>query len=474
MNVLVIDIDSLRRDRIGAYGHDAPTTLNIDEVAADGVRFENYYVANSPCMPSRAGFVSGRYGVNNGVETHGPTAQVLESPSNVTDRYGNWAFGRGPMRGGDYRTLPEVVFEDRELHTGAVSSFTRHPAPYLYQVWHEYHQPQEPASFVADSEIGPVAEYFQTRGETVADLALDFLDRNDDGEFFLYAQFWDPHAPFNRSDDEEAEFADTPLPPYPTADQIDDHADWDQMSAATDEGALAFPIRDREALRRLYAGYDAEIRYADEHVGRLFDRLREQGRYDDTLIVVLADHGEEFGEHGVYRNHWSTYEGTQNVPLIVKPPADAAVEPGARDQLVTNVDVAPTLTDYVGADTPDGWQGRSLRPLIEGEDVDWRDHVVLDHGLTTVQRAIRTDRWKLIRTYHPGLWPDQLPDYQLFDMQSDPWEQTNLAPERPELVDDLEAEMAQWVERHVGIGGDPLREVARDGPLVSMRHIVGE
>jgi len=406
MNVLVIDIDSLRADRVGVYGHDEPTTPNIDEVAADGVYFTNYYVANSPCMPSRAGFVSGRYGINNGIETHGPTQQVLESPSTVTDRYGNWAFGREPLRGGDYRTFPEVFFEAREHYTGAVSSFTRHPAPYLYGAWDEYHQPQDPASWVADSEIGPVAEYFMTRAETVADRALTFLERNADDDFFLYAQFWDPHAPYNRSDEEEEAFADTSLPPYPTEEQIADHQDWDQMSAATDDGALAFPIEDREALRRLYAGYDAEIRHADEQIGRLFDVLRERGVYDDTLIVVLADHGEEFGEHGVYRNHWSTYEGTQNVPLIVKPPVDAVVEPESRDHLVTNVDLAPTLTDYAGLKPADGWQGRSLRPLI--------------------------------------------------------------------AVDDLEGRLAHWVERHVGIDGDPLREVARDGPLVSMRHIVGQ
>ncbi|WP_255475238.1 sulfatase [Halapricum sp. CBA1109] len=148
----------------------------------------------------------------------------------------------------------------------------------------------------------------------------------------------------------------------------------------------------------MLAAYDAEIRYVDRHLGRLLDTLESQGRYEDALIVLLADHGEEFGEHGLYSEHWSTHEGTQRIPLVVKPPGGAARE--RSDALVTNVDIAPTVADYAGLARPAAWQGRSLEPLVAGDDPEWRERVVLDHGLYTAQRAVRTERWKFVRTYH--------------------------------------------------------------------------
>jgi arylsulfatase A-like enzyme len=219
-----------------------------------------------------------------------------------------------------------------------------------------------------------------------------------------------------------------------------------------------------DKLQQMLAHYDAEIRYADEHVGRVLDHLKERGLYDETLIVVTADHGEEFGEHGLYREHWSTHEGTQHVPLLIKPPASASFDPGERDHLVTNVDMPPTLAEYAGIDVPKGWQGRSLRPVIEETDDDWRDSIVVDHGLYTAQRAVRTDRWKFVRTYHPGMWGGVLPNRQLFDLQADPWEQEDVSEERPEVVADLEADLASWAEAHVGWGEDALHRTARLGP----------
>jgi len=147
--------------------------------------------------------------------------------------------------------------------------------------------------------------------------------------------------------------------------------------------------------------------------------------------------------------------------MLVKPPGGA--DGGAREDLVTNVDVAPTVADYLDLPRPAGWQGRSVRPLVEGAvGTDWRDHLVLDHGLYTAQRAVRTDRWKLVRTSHDGLW--DLPGRQLFDLDTDPWEQENVAEDYPEVVDRLSTTMAVWADRHRGHREDSLRRVAREGP----------
>jgi arylsulfatase A-like enzyme len=291
----------------------------------------------------------------------------------------------------------------------------------------------------------------------VVDRGLSFLEEHGDEPFFLYMQFWDPHTPYNRSSDEVDAFDDGYVPPYPTSEQIDDHRDWDTWRSAGTEG-----VADREDLARILARYDAEINYVDDQLGRLVGYLRREGLYDETLLVVTADHGEEFGEHGLYREHWSTHEGTQHVPLLVKPPADEPVETGPREHLVTNVDMAPTLADYAGLDAPAQWQGRSIRPVVADTGAPGRDRIVVDHGLYTAQRAVRTDRWKFVRTYEDGLW--DLPDRQLFDMQGDPWEQENVADDYPDVVDELETEMVEWAERHRGRAEDELHAVAREGP----------
>lgn len=438
MRVLYIDVDSLRPDHTTPYGYGKPTTPNLATLAEDGVVFDRAYAAASPCMPSRAAALTGRYGINNGVVTHGARGRTLNDPSMWDD----WSGDRS-----DWWTLPEVCFHER-MPTGAVSSFPRHPSPWFYHLWHEFYQPQEPPDD---------GEHFQTpRAETVADLAAAFVDDHADDEFFLYTQFWDPHTPYNRSSEAVETFRDGDLPPYPTDEQIADHQ-VDSWRSAAAEG-----IDDRNDLADVLARYDAEINYADAHVGRLLDDLRDNDIYDDTLIIVTADHGEEFGEHGLYREHWSTYDGTQRVPLLIKPPADMPVDPGRRDHLVTNVDVAPTIASYLGIEQPSQWQGRSLRPVVEDANARSRERVVTEHGLYTAQRAVRTDRWKLVRTYHPGLW--DVPDVELFDVEADPWEQTDVAGDYPDVVDGLMETMAVWVEERVGREEDALHAVAREGP----------
>ncbi|QLH78448.1 sulfatase-like hydrolase/transferase [Halosimplex rubrum] len=343
-----------------------------------------------------------------------------------------------------------------------MSSFPRHPATWFSHLWHEFHQPQE--------EPG---EGFQSPyGEEVTAIATDILDRRAD-DLFQYVQYWDPHGPYRRSDEEVERFSEYPTPPYPTAEQIEEHRTWDAWRSASEPGVAdeglrhvdADAIEDRAALDELISHYDAEIRYVDRWVNELLDGLREHGTSDETLVVLTADHGEEFGEHGVYREHWSVHDGTQRVPLVVKPPASIEYESGSRDQLVTNVGLAPTIADYAGLELPDAWQGRSLCPLIAGEESDWRDHIVVDHGLYTAQRAVRTDRWKFVRTYNPGHWGGVTSDHQLFDMEDDPWEQTDVSGDHPDVVEELETKLLRWAEDHRSENEDSLRRTTREGPF---------
>lgn len=444
MTTIYIDIDSLRPDHVGAFGYEGGTTPNIDALADDGVVFERAYCANSPCLPSRAGTINGRYGIDTGIETHGKASQQIRRPATMVD----WA--GGPDEALDleeWYTLPELFYENDARSLG-VGSFPQHPAPWFYHVWNEYHQPKSPTT----------DDFQAIEAEHIVERALEVIERNQGEDALLYVQLWDPHAPYNRTDEEIEPFQDEDHHPYPTQADIDRHQEWDAWRSASHMN-----IETQTDLDEMVSHYDAEVHHADEQLGRLLDRLKSLDLYEDATIVLSGDHGEEFGEHGLYREHWSTHEGTQHVPIIVKPPADEPVETSTRSELVTNVDIAPTIADYAGFERPERWQGRSLRSVIEGTTDNWRDYIVIDHGLYTAQRAVRTDRWKYIKTYHPGMWNSVVPEEQLFDMVNDQWEQENVLNEHGDVVTKLRGLLDEWVDGH-SEGDDPLQAVARDGP----------
>jgi arylsulfatase A-like enzyme len=165
---------------------------------------------------------------------------------------------------------------------------------------------------------------------------------------------------------------------------------------------------------------------------------------EETAIVVSADHGEQFGEWGVYGDHCAAASAVQNVPLVVAWPGVTPADRVCPD-LVLNVDLAPTLCELLGLPVPPGWDGTSLARQLRGEAApDWREHVVYTHGLYCCQRAVRTHRWQLTRTYHPGTFLHE--QVQLHDMAADPYQTANLAPGRPEGVDPLQqvVETGPW------------------------------
>lgn len=443
MNVILIDIDSLRADQLGVYGQEADVSPEIDSLGEDSTVFTNAYTAGSPSLPSRASMLYSRFPVHHHVETHGTMGQTLNHPY-------NWSFEAKKNWDGDlsdWWSLPEALFRN-SVKTCAVSSASRYPASWMFNFWHEYHQPEESG--------GEKSTFATVDAEEVADISLDFLERTDE-DFMLYMQFWDPHVPLRRPEKEVEKFEDAEIPEKPTEEQIKKHQDWETKNSASQKD-----INSREDLRELYASYRAEINHVDEQIGRIIGFLKQEGIYEDTLIVLTSDHGEEFGEHGVYQEHWSTNEKIQKIPLLVKTPDKAVSEP-VIDDLVSNTDIAPMIAEFLGIDEPGKWQGRSLKPLIEDESFDWREFLVLDHGLHTAQKSIRQGKWKMIQTLHSGDWKDKIQEMQLYDLEEDPLEQNNLALEKPKLVERLKTKMDLWREQRMA-GSDPLEKVAERGP----------
>jgi arylsulfatase A-like enzyme len=212
----------------------------------------------------------------------------------------------------------------------------------------------------------------------------------------------------------------------------------------------------------MVTGYDAAIAYADHHVQVVLDELDRQDVLDDAVILISADHGDAFGEHGIYSDHVCADECIHHIPLIVRWPGVTPTGQ-ASDALVCNVDLAATLCDLLGIPVPSGWDGLSFAPQVRGAEGGGRDHLVWGCALYAVQRAVRTPTHLMVRTYDDdgyGFAP-----VELYDMEQDPYQTTDLAEEQGVLVNDCCHLMEEWVDQQRARDGwptDPLFEVLRE------------
>jgi arylsulfatase A-like enzyme len=224
-------------------------------------------------------------------------------------------------------------------------------------------------------------------------------------------------------------------------------------------------------LRRNMDGYDCGILYADKKVGEVMAKLQELGVYEDTMIIVSSDHGENQGELGIYGEHGTSDLITHRIPMIVKMPGQR--KPHVDNGLHYNIDLLPTFADMVGQDKRASWDGKSFYPaLTEQNECGW-DYLVLSQCAHVLQRSVRWGDYIYIRTYHDGyhLFPDEM----LFNVKEDFHEQHNLAEERPDLCGHGARLLLDWETRMMKSSKsatDPLWTVFQEGgPLHARGHL---
>ncbi len=467
MRVLYLDIDSLRPDHLGCYGYCRDTSPNIDRVAAGAVRFTNCYTPDAPCLPSRTAMFSGRFGIHTGVVNHGGTAAdplPVGRPREFMSSLWNTAW-------------PALIAR-QGLYPCCVSPFPqRHSAFHVLAGFREWHNAGKNGTETAD-EIFPAAR--------------DWLEKNANGEnWFLHVNFWDPHTPYQAPESFGNPFAGEPLDDWLTAELLaEQYASYGPHSAHDPplQGTGRFPrmpdeIATLDDYRRWIDGYDCGVRYADEHVGRLLNVLADQGVLDETAIIVSADHGENLGEHNVYGDHQTADYCTSRIPMIVNWPG---VAPRADDRLLYNVDLAAAVVEKLGGAVPgtgrgwssalpDGmlpWDGHAALVQLDGADPTCRrDSLVVSQCAWACQRAVRWDRWLLIRTYHAG-WKAFRP-VQLHDVVDDPHMTVDRTSDRPDLVNHGLAILEGWVADQMAVSRhqfDPLWNVMREGGPLHTRN----
>jgi arylsulfatase A-like enzyme len=431
----------------------------MDAIAREGVTFTNCHCANSPCVPSRASLFLGRFGFNTGIVAHHGSGELL--------RRGDMFQGHG--RDMERPTLQMQLWA-KGIKTATFSCFhDRHNAWWFTAGWEEIHT------------------FTRKRGQERADeVNAAFLPwlrehgRNDN--WLAHVHYWDMHSSYRVPAEWVDSFREVPGPDWPDQDAIDQHQSLYGPRTATDLyagyerngaggytrpiGYMPDSIQTEEDFKMLIDGYDASAAYVDHHIGQIVSELEGMGILDDTAIVISGDHGDSFGEHGQYMDHGIANESVHNIPMIIRWPGVTKRHVRC-DELVYGMDLAPTLCELLDVPVPSRWDGRSFAAALHGEKFAGWPYQVWDHGIYTFTRAVRTDKWLMIRVLHPGLYPYDDP-VMLHDLEEDPHQTTNLAQDRPDLVGELTSKMEEWRQEQIHKGGspDPLEEMVGTGPFL--------
>ncbi len=448
MRIIYLDIDSIRPDHMGCYGYSRNTTPNLDRIAAQGVRFNHVYTAASPCVPSRASFMSGRFGINHGALTHwGRGGQFYYPEGDFHSE--EMPFFTRYLRQADYRTITFSSFGDR------------HHAWWYFAGWNEVHTHSLKGGNEDAHEVNAaVLPWIKQHGK--------------EDNYFLHIQYWDPHARYTYPKQYAEQFANEPAPEYPDETEIarhhsDDHPrsatflHWSDDYSKIPQDTMPLEIANRQDFKKLIDGYDGGISYMDKFVGEILDTYREMGIEDEICFIISADHAESFGEQGIYMEHGMATESVHHIPLIMKFPG--LTKAGhVNDDLIYNVDVMATVADMLGLPKPSGWDGTSFLPALSGEELNGRDYIVMEHGLYACQRAVRDHRWYFIHTYHEGFY--QFPQTMLYDLSNDPNQTTNVADQHPDIVALMKERLHLWVEGNMAKNNreiDPMQDIINSG-----------
>jgi arylsulfatase len=403
-DVFLLTVDALGARHVGFLGYDRETTPRLDELAARGRQGRTCIAQSSHTRESM--------------------------PSLFYSAY--------PFQLGEVGPVPD----DRptiatELDDAGYATAGFHSNPYLSRAY------GFDRGFDAFDDTLPLAKnrlltfvhrvinHFQlqpyTRAEDLNRKGLDWFDSTTAERRFLWLHYMDPHGPYQPPDRTQRLFRDE------TIGRREAKRLWrrtvDEPETITDE--------ERETLIDLY---DAEIRYTDEMIGAFVDELKARGLLDSSLIVVAADHGDAFGQHGIYGHPRQLYEELIHVPLLVLDPSDSA---SRIERPVENIDIGPTILDAIDRDVPPEFEGKPL-----GDGVDTPDDSMDGDGgpaafaeahgegddVDIDRFAVRTDRYKYIVELDAG---DELATQQLYDLSTDPDERTNVQRERTDVREHL-------------------------------------
>jgi arylsulfatase A-like enzyme len=394
-NILLISLDACRPDRLGCYGHSRNTSPFIDSLAASGIRFESAFINTHGTPPSHTTMFSSLYQEQHGVQLDGapPDGQVDRIPASVF-------MVQEILRGNGYITVGVSGGGNMNRKIGFGRGFV------------EY-----------DDRPG--------RASAQKNRLLELVDRHHDPARPLYMLYhtYEVHSPYQPPAPWDTHFGVYPSTVEPTSEFL---------LSIVNEAATAL---DDDDINHLLALYDGGIRFTDTVLEDLFAALEARGILDSTLVIITADHGEEFGEHGGLLHRGTLYEELVRVPLIMW---GAGVPKDVVDQrLVSSIDLMPTILAAAGVEAP---------RAVAGRDLLSPDAAPLDENLVFLQYGrrlygVRSHRWKLIENTAKD-------SYELYDLETDPAELVNRYSEQLEVAAELSGHLEDW-KSSIGEPRDP-------------------
>ncbi len=454
-NILMLCTDQQRFDTLGCYGNSHAKTPNLDRLAAQGAMFEQCYVQNTICSPSRASLFTGMYARNHGLWANGvamPDHRKMFTRVLADAGYDCGMVGKQHLSAcGGWQT--EKRFDDGyRFFEWAHDPIHRSPQN-AYLRWLKINHPDVYTSvFPSEGDADNAEAGNKSRGATpmdvvpveahfshwVADRAIHFIEdeegaRESNQPFFLIANFFDPHHPFGAPEEFRKLFDAETIPgPIQTKGELDTKPDVQTLYSEKSMGGNAPGFLDysEEELREVRASYYAMITMVDQEVGRILDALEAAGQAENTLVVFTSDHGEMLGDHGILLKGPMMYDCCTRVPLILRWPGHI---PGDTQvpEIVQWIDLTSTYLDVGRAKGTNSAQGASLMGLFSG-NTDWRNWALCEYRDSghPAQPAVHTtmfrhEQYKLV-IWHGEPATDRKRDGELYDLETDPGELVNL------------------------------------------------
>jgi arylsulfatase A-like enzyme len=426
-NFLIIMGDGVRPTEMSIAGNPIIKTPNIDRIAREGLRFQNTFVINALCAPSRATVLTGLYSRRNGVIDN-KQRHIGSGIPLVTDH----------LRKAGY----EVAFCGKSHVAGGLRKYYW---DYYYGYLGQKAFVNAPIAEGIDGHIGgdQVVEGYSDDVITMA--AADWLEGRREKPFCMYLFLKAPHQPFIPPRNLATLYDGVKIPIPETFDEdlkgypgkprafanCDNHIGTDSTGVAT--------------LEALVKQHYASTVGLDQNIGRILEVLERTGKLDDTVIMFTADHGYFLGEWH-FMDKRLMHEPSIRIPLLVRYPK--MVKAGAlNDKMVLNLDIPPTMLELAGVKVPDSMQGQSFVPFLKGEQPNsWRKdwyYAFYEYpgpNMVPKNRGIRTERYKLIE-----YWEYEPKQYELYDLQEDPKELHNLYgdPKYKDLAERLQQRMME-------------------------------
>ena len=457
-NILYIMSDDHASHAMSCYGSRINETPHLDRIAEGGMRFDNCFCTNSICTPSRATILTGTYNHINNVTTLASKMdgrqltfpKLLQKQGYQTAVIGKWHLGHGGIydpTGFDYwNVLPgQGLYHDPEMF-----------------------------------EMGEKKIFKGYVTDIITDFSLDWIrNRDKNRPFCLLCHHKAPHRQWEPDEKHARMYEDIDIPEPETFN--DDYSNRARAAAEAkmrvdrdlNPGDLKQPVpqgltpeeEKSWKYQRYIKDYLRCVASIDDNVGRLLNYLDEEGLTDNTIVIYTSDQGFFLGDHGWYDKRFM-YEESLRMPFIIRYPKE--IKPGTiNENIMLNVDFAPTFLDYAGIDIPEQMQGTSFRPLLNSQvPEDWQTSMYyrywmhLAHHYVYAHYGVRTLRYKLIYYYadalgQPGAVDEpKEPEWELFDLEKDPYEMNSVYndPAYSDVVKELKAELRRLQEK---VGDEP-------------------